>query len=186
MALVITATPGAEPIALAEAKAHLRIDADDEDALVEALIAAARMHVERALGLALVTQTWSYLLDFWPRGGCITLPVLPVQAVASVKLHDAAGSSATNDTDAYDVDALSQPARLVLKGALPASLPRALNAYEVSFTAGYGDEATAGSNASVRSASCDERNDQGSSRAPESVRRSARRAGCEGGLAQAG
>jgi hypothetical protein len=57
MALVMTVAPAAEPIALAEAKAHLRIDSDDEGALVEALIGAARMHVERALGLALVTQT---------------------------------------------------------------------------------------------------------------------------------
>jgi uncharacterized phiE125 gp8 family phage protein len=28
----------------------------------------------------------------------------------------------------------------LLNGALPASVPRALNAYEVFFTAGYGDE----------------------------------------------
>ena len=55
----------------------------------------------------------------------------------SVKLHDAAGGSATLDVNAYDVDALSEPARIVLKGALPASVPRALNAYEVSFTGGY-------------------------------------------------
>ena len=63
-----------------------------------------------------------------------------MQAVGSVKLHDAAGGSATIDTDAYDVDALSEPARLVLKGALPSAVPRALNAYEVSFTGGYGDQ----------------------------------------------
>lgn len=140
MALVLTSPPEAEPIGLAEAKAHLRVDADAEDALLEALIAAARMHVERALGLALITQTWSYLLDFWPRGGCITLPILPVQAVASAKLHDASGGAATLDVEAYEVDALSEPARLVLKGALPSAVPRALNAYEISFTAGYGDE----------------------------------------------
>ena len=47
MALVLTAVPAAEPISLADAKAHLRIDGSDEDALLTALIAAARMFVER-------------------------------------------------------------------------------------------------------------------------------------------
>jgi len=41
MALVMTAAPSAEPISLAEAKAHLRIDGNDEDALLASLIAAA-------------------------------------------------------------------------------------------------------------------------------------------------
>ncbi len=69
MALVLTTAPAAEPISLAEAKAHLRIDADDEDALLTALIAAARMFVERTLGVALITQSWSYFLRFLAAGG---------------------------------------------------------------------------------------------------------------------
>lgn len=43
MALVLTAAPAAEPLSLAEA--NLRIDANDEDALLNALIAAARISV---------------------------------------------------------------------------------------------------------------------------------------------
>jgi hypothetical protein len=76
MALQLTTAPTAEPILLAEAKARLRIDVDDEDALLTALIAAARMFVEKTLGVALITQSWSYFLDFWPAAGCITLPIL--------------------------------------------------------------------------------------------------------------
>ena len=67
MALVMTAAPSVEPISLAEAKAHLRIDASDEDALLTSLITAARMFVERTLSLALVTESWSLYLDGWPR-----------------------------------------------------------------------------------------------------------------------
>lgn len=50
-------------------------------------------------------------------------------------LHNTSGGSATLYAETYDVDALSEPARLVLNGALPSAAPRALNAYEVAFTA---------------------------------------------------
>ena len=142
MALVLISAPAAEPISLAEAKAHLRIDADDEDALIGQLIVAARMFAERNLGLALITQGWSYFLDFWPRSSCVTLPTSPVQSVSAVILHDGAGGSTTLDADDYAVDVLSQPARLVLNGATPPVVARALNAFEIAFTAGYGDAAS--------------------------------------------
>lgn len=142
MALVLTSAPATEPISLAEAKAHLRVDADDEDALIVQLIVAARMFVERTLGLALITQGWSYFLDFWPRSSCVTLPIAPVQAVSAVTLHDGAGGSTTLDAEDYAVDVLSQPARLVLNGATPPVVARALNAFEIAFTAGYGDAAS--------------------------------------------
>lgn len=141
MALVLTAAPAAEPISVAETKAHLRIDADDEDALLAALIAAARIFVERTLGLALITQDWSYFLDFWPRSTCVTLPISPVQAVGAVKLHDVAGGTTVLDAESYAVDVVSAPARLVLKNATPPVVTRELNAFEIAFTAGYGDEA---------------------------------------------
>jgi len=137
----VTAAPAAEPISLAEAKAHLRIDANDEDALLTSLIVASRMFVERTLGVALITQSWSYFLDFWPSAGCITLPIMPVQAVSAVKIHDGAGGFITLDAASYAVDALSEPARLVLKGAVPWVQARELNAFEIRFTGGYGDEA---------------------------------------------
>ena len=141
MALVMTATPAAEPISLAEAKAHLRVDTDDEDALISSLIVAARLLVERALGLALVTQGWSYFLDAWPERGCITLPLGPVQAVSAVTLHDDNGGATVLDADGYAVDVLSAPARLVLTSALPSAETRSFNGFEVAFTAGFGDAA---------------------------------------------
>lgn len=45
------------------------------------------------------------------------------------------------DADSYAVDALSAPARLVLKSATPSVVTRSFNAFEVAFTAGYGDDA---------------------------------------------
>jgi uncharacterized phiE125 gp8 family phage protein len=100
------------------------------------------MLVERTLGLALITQGWSYFLDHWPRSCCITLPVSPVQEVSAVKVHDADGGMTELDSESYAVDVRSEPARLLQKAALPSLATRELNAYEVAFTAGYGDEAS--------------------------------------------
>ena len=140
MALVMTTAPAAEPISLAEAKAHLRVDASDEDTLLLSLISAARMFVERTLGVALITQDWSYFLDHWPRSGTVVLPLAPAQGVASVKVHDAEGGSTEIDAESYEVDTLSEPARLVLMSAVPSAASRQLSAFEIAFTAGYGDE----------------------------------------------
>lgn len=141
MALVMTAAPAAEPISLAEAKAHLRIDADDEDALLASLIVAARALVEKTLARALITQDWSLYLDAWPRG-TIMLPVAPVQEVTAVRVYDPDGVPADVDEESYSADTLSEPARLALSASGVQLLPaRLLNGYEIAFTAGYGDEA---------------------------------------------
>ena len=142
MALVMTAAPATEPISVPEAKAHLRVDVADEDALIASLIAAARLLVERTLGLALITQGWSYFLDHWPQSCCITLPIAPVQAVSAVTVYDADGGGTVLDTESYAVDVLSKPARLVLKDAAPSVVTRDFNAFEVAFTVGYGDAAS--------------------------------------------
>ena len=67
-------TPAAEePVTLAEAKAFLRLDGSDEDALLGDLIATARDYLEMVSGLSLVTQGWRLYRDDWPASGMVSL-----------------------------------------------------------------------------------------------------------------
>jgi uncharacterized phiE125 gp8 family phage protein len=142
MALVMTAAAAVEPISVAEAKAHLRIDASDEDSLLTSLITAARMFVERTLSLALITESWSLYLDGWPRSGTIVLPIQPVQAVTAVKVYDPDDSPTTVNSETYSIDVLSEPARRCRQAPCSYRPHGCSNAFEVAFTAGFGDEAT--------------------------------------------
>jgi uncharacterized phiE125 gp8 family phage protein len=142
MPLILTAGPAVEPVTLAEAKAHLRADGTAEDALIASLIVTARLNVEAASALALITQSWSYFLDAWPRGRALTLPLRPVQSVAAVRLYDESGASTTLDPVTYLLDGAGSPPRLVRQGALHWPKPgRNANGVEVAFTAGYGSAA---------------------------------------------
>ena len=55
--------PAAEPVALADVRAFLRVADENEDALIARLIAAARERVEAESGRALMPQTWRMSAD---------------------------------------------------------------------------------------------------------------------------
>lgn len=58
-----------EPVTLAEAKQHARIEYPDDDALVAALITSARRYAETALKSALLKQQWVLYMDSFPVAG---------------------------------------------------------------------------------------------------------------------
>lgn len=66
MPLQLISPPAEEPLSLAEAKLHLRVDFSDEDALISALISAARQAAETITARQLVTARWKYILDAFP------------------------------------------------------------------------------------------------------------------------
>jgi uncharacterized phiE125 gp8 family phage protein len=141
MALVMTSAPALEPVTVAEAKAHLRVDSAAEDALIASLILTARLHIETALGLALITQGWRLSLDRWPEAREVELPLRPLQAVEEVRIIGADGEATVIAASQYLVDVGSSPPRLVRRNALPAPGP-AVNGIEIDLIAGYGDEAS--------------------------------------------
>lgn len=132
MPLYLIAGPVAEPVTVADAKLHCRIDGDVEDTLVASLILAARLHIERSLAVALIRQRWTLVLDAWPPGD-IPLPLSPVIAVDSVRVGAAVVSPAQ-----YTLLGGTRPAVRPL-GFLPP--PAAADGIEIAFTAGFGDTA---------------------------------------------
>ena len=126
--------PLAEPLTLAEAKAHLRLDGAEEDALLLSLIATAREHLEREAGICLIERGLRLYLDDWPEP--LTLAHGPVRAVTAVTVYDDDGEPAAVSLDGHRLDGAARPARLYLK-----ERPRpgaALNGVEIDFIAGFG------------------------------------------------
>ena len=101
MKRILLEGPAVEPVLLAEAKAHLRLDSDDEDDLVGALIAAARVAVETEIRRVLIAQRWRAIVETWPADGLI-LPIVPALSVEAVRAIDSAGAATVLDGDDYD------------------------------------------------------------------------------------
>ena len=139
MTAALITPPSSEPVSLAEAKAHLRLDGDAEDDLVETLVVAARRHVELETRRVLVEQGWRIYFDRWSADGCLSLPVAPLLSLDAVTLYDREGGPSSLDLSAFDVDTVSVPPRAALRTGLAVMAPgRPLNGIELDVTAGYG------------------------------------------------
>jgi uncharacterized phiE125 gp8 family phage protein len=131
MSLQLNTPPAAEPVSLDQAKAWLRVESGaDEDALIAALIPAARARAEWHAGRAFVTQVWTLWLDC--TDGCITIPLPPLQSVQSVTVYAPDGTATLLAADTYTVAGQ----RLIL--TQPVLNLRAVNGIAIAFTAGYG------------------------------------------------
>lgn len=140
--LVLATGPTVEPVSVAEAKAHCRVDTTDDDTLLGNLIKGARQYVESICQprRALISQTWKLVLDRWPVSNTLELGVAPLASVSSVKYTDEDGVETTFSSSNYLVDTYSEPGRLRLKAdaSWPSVTLQALNGLVVTFTAGYG------------------------------------------------
>lgn len=136
---VLVTPPAERPLTLAEVKAHLRVDHDEEDALIGGLLDAAVSHLDGwrgILGRCLVTQTWRQDFAGWAD---LWLPFPDVQG-ATVTYRDGAGAAQTVDTG----DVLVEPwggrygVRFVSGWGFPALLTGGAAPVSVTVTAGFG------------------------------------------------
>lgn len=137
-----TVDPTAEPLTLAEVKAHLRIEEDDdtEDLYLLGLIQSAREYVEDYCGIALLTQTWQLVSDGFQ---CVFQLRPPVQSVSSVSYVDAVGSTAAVASSVYRLDSTSWPARLTNDYSQTWPTPlQTTNAVTITYVTGYSSAAS--------------------------------------------
>jgi uncharacterized phiE125 gp8 family phage protein len=140
--VLVTPPDANDPVVtLAEAKAQLRIDHDDEDDLITSLIAAAVAHLDGysgILGRALVTQTWRQDFDGFDQE--LVLP-LPVAGITSVKWYDDASTPVeaivVSTNYELQLDNRGSFLRFIDDFDYPSNLAET-RALRVTFTAGYG------------------------------------------------
>ncbi len=138
MALMMRNGPLGEPVTLDEVKTHLRLDSAGEDTLLASLILTSRLHIEAALGLALISQGWRLVLDAWPVDGVVALPIAPVQAIEEIRVRDRDGNATAVMAEDYELAAAGRPQRLVPLGAGWPAPGRPVAGIEVDLVAGFG------------------------------------------------
>lgn len=155
MFLASISPPSTEPITLGEAKAHLRVDLTDDDALITALIVAARQYAESETGRSLITQSWRLILDGFPGGrgpgtngsissllpgNAILLDQAPVQSISTIQYLDTGGAWQTLPESEWVAELQSAPARITpaFGKTWPTALPQ-IGSVKVEFVAGYGE-----------------------------------------------
>lgn len=141
MNLYSVTPPAAAVVSLADLKAHLRVDHDDENALITALETAAVALLDGwdgTLGRALLSQTWELRADDF---GCeIRLPLPPLISVTSVKYYDENNALQTLSADVYQVVGIgsTNPACIVLNdGETWPTVYTRREAVQVRYVAGY-------------------------------------------------
>lgn len=137
-------TPPTEPaVTLIELKEYLRIDTDDENAVLRRLLDAATTAAQRATSRQFITATYQLGLDGFPCGGRIELPNNPLQSVTSVKYTDGDGDEQTVSSDDYVVNTASLVGFVEPAFDVSWPTPQSISdSVRVLFISGYGDDGT--------------------------------------------
>jgi len=137
----VTTRPVQEPVSLDKTKLFSRITTVAEDSLIEDFIVSARMAAEEYMGRALITQTITTVLDFWP-GQKILLPRPPLISVDGIFIIDEDDGETEYDSDSYSLNTIAEPGQIIIKrGATPpTNTTRDYGRYIIRSKHGYGTE----------------------------------------------
>lgn len=138
--------PAVEPVTLAEAKAHLRVDDSNSDAEIAAMVQAAREWVEQYLDRTLVHTQWVMRFDKFPDSGIepVELPRPPMvtsgtATAVTVTFTTEPGATSTYSTAEYRVDRFATPGTVLpIYGTTWTPHRQDDNAISVTWWAGYG------------------------------------------------
>jgi uncharacterized phiE125 gp8 family phage protein len=144
--LVRSVPPAVEPVTLAEAKAHLRVDISTDDGLIASIIKAAREWCEEYLDRSLVHTQWTMRMDSFPHEFVLPRPPMATSGtVTATAITYTLETQAveTLDTATYRVDRHDTPGRIrvVYAGTWPAHLFDE-NSVTVTWYGGYGADGT--------------------------------------------
>lgn len=134
----VTTGPATEPLTLAEAKAHLRVTASNDEALITSLIIVARQYVESILWRKLITQTLTLERDRFPTGAdVLLLPGGDVASVTSIGYTDTDGDAQTITTQQENLTAVPAELSPAFEESWPTTR-RQQAAVSIVYVAGYG------------------------------------------------
>jgi uncharacterized phiE125 gp8 family phage protein len=120
MAYKITVAATTEPVSLAEARKHLRIEpfgspeVHPDDDQIEMFVQAAREWCEQYTRRALAVQTIEVVYDDFPEND-MELPLTPTNSITSITYINEAGSQVTVSNSVYSLDDYSKPNWVLLR-----------------------------------------------------------------------
>ena len=127
------------PITVNELKEFARIDGNEEDDFLLAIIQSITKLTETYLSRALITQTIKLIIDEWNFNE-IELPMPPLISVTNVVTVDEDDIETIYDSTNYYVITESIPGRIIIKkdSTPPTNTERYSGGYRITYQAGYG------------------------------------------------
>lgn len=139
MALLLVTAPETACITLTQAKSHIRVDASDDDVLIQGLIDAAQSHIDSWAGRQIMPATWDMTLCQFPPGKLLRIPRPPLIEVTSISYRGPDGSSESLSLSNVSViDRGEMPSRIIpLAGAEWPATDGREGGVTIRFRAGY-------------------------------------------------
>ena len=128
--------PVEPPVLLDEVRAFLRLEAEDEIALLAGMITGAVQAIEDYCRRALIRQEFIYRLDRWP-DGAVRLPRPPLLEILDISRLEADGQWHGVTNENYLADPVAEPGLLIPTAGLAFARCSGLR---IHFAAGYGQD----------------------------------------------